>query len=292
MKKRLRVIISVLIPTVVIISAVVTIVVLRNIHSEPEQEIIEIVEKKEEKAAETAGSADSEAAADSAEEAAAGSGYAAGVNYTLDWGPLMLINPNFTVSEDWIARRSRQLVDLAATYGIVEANAWNGTPRLDPEAAPHFYDMVHDYALAFPGHSLSTMSCFRAVGTTCGRLCYATGTSDHHSGYTCDLIDTAYGAELDTDYLGSHPEWTWLHENSYKYGFIDRFVENWAGGPMTEPVNVDANGSTGLYEVWHFRYVGIGAATEIATGRFNDGVYDSLEHYLKMTGRIGDLLNR
>ena len=60
---------------------------------------------------------------------------------------------------------------------------------------------------------------------------------------------------------------------------------------MTEPINVDANGSTGLFEAWHYRYVGVEAATEIATGKYNNGKYDSLEHYLKMTGKVKDLKN-
>lgn len=60
---------------------------------------------------------------------------------------------------------------------------------------------------------------------------------------------------------------------------------------MSEPLNVDANGTTGLYETWHYRYVGVTTATEIATGKYNGGKYDSLEHYLKVTGRVVDLKN-
>ena len=145
---------------------------------------------------------------------------------------------------------------------------------------------------AYPGHEITTRSCFRSEGTNCGRLCYATGTSDHHTGYTCDLVDDAYGGLLDTDYLESHPEWTWLHQNSYKYGFIDRFVSEWAGGSMIAPVNVDENGTTGLYETWHFRYVGKAAAKDIALGKYNSGNYDSLEHYLKASGRVKNLLDK
>ena len=58
---------------------------------------------------------------------------------------------------------------------------------------------------------------------------------------------------------------------------------------MSAPANIDANGSTGLFETWHYRYVGISAATEIATGKYNNGNYDSLEHYLKATGKITSL---
>ena len=61
---------------------------------------------------------------------------------------------------------------------------------------------------------------------------------------------------------------------------------------MSEPVNVNSEGTTGLYETWHYRYVGITAATEIATGKYNNGNYDSLEHYLKASGRVTDLLDK
>lgn len=212
-------------------------------------------------------------------------------NYTLEFGRLMLINPIFTVGTDFIAARRDELIDMTAEYGVIEGVAGNGRPLLDPEAAPHLAEMIADYRTAYPGHDLETRSCFRMVGTQCGRLCYATGASDHHTGYTCDLIDPAYGTELDTDFLGQHPEWQWLKENSWKYGFIDRFPLEWAGGSMDEPINMTAGGSTGVYETWHYRYVGLMVAREIAEGKYNEGKYDSLEHYLKATGRIGDLLD-
>lgn len=149
--------------------------------------------------------------------------------------------------------------------------------------------MVKAYEAENPGHTFVTRSCFRSYGTSCGRLCVATGASDHHTGYTCDLIDTQYGTDLDPDDLPNHPDWQWLYENSYKYGFIDRFPEAWTGGPLSAPANVDENGSTGLYETWHYRYVGITAATEIASGKYNNGQYDSLEHYLKSKGLVTSL---
>lgn len=212
-------------------------------------------------------------------------------NYTTSWKSSMLINPNFKVSTTWIASRKTELVNLTDLYGINELNHWNGIPLIDPEAAPNLNAMVKAYEAEHPGHTLGTVSCFRSVGTSCGRMCAATGESDHHTGYTCDLADPAYGYALGTDFNANHPEWAWLHENSYKFGFIDRFIPEWAGGPMSEPANVDANGTTGLYETWHFRYVGTGPAYEIATGKYNNGSYDSLEHYLKATGRIKNLLS-
>lgn len=210
-------------------------------------------------------------------------------NCTIAFGKLMLINPNYTVETSFIAQRKKELISLSSNYGIRELHSWNGDNLIDAEAAEHLAAMVKDYEAEYPGHEIGTMSCFRSVGTNCGRLCAATGASDHHTGLTCDLIDPSYGTSLDTDTLPQHIEWQWLKANSYKYGFIDRFPEAWAGGPMSEPLNVDENGSTGLFETWHYRYVGIMAATEIATGKYNNGEYDSLEHYLKSRGALLDL---
>lgn len=210
-------------------------------------------------------------------------------NCTLKYGKLMLINANYTVDMDFIYARRNQLIDLTATYGINELNGYNGVPLLDAEAGEYLNEMIKAYEAENPGHEMKTVSCFRMYGTSCGRLCAATGTSEHHSGYTCDLIDSAYGTSLDTNYYDMHLEWQWLKANSYKYGFIDRYPLEWAGGTMAQPINVDENGTTGYYETWHYRYVGVPAAAEIATGKYNGGKYDSLEHYLKATGYVNDL---
>ena len=212
-------------------------------------------------------------------------------NCTIKYGYLMLINPNFVVDTNFIDARRSELVSVSSLYGIVEGNAYNGDNLLDAEAARHLNEMVKAYEAEYPGHTFETRSCYRARGTTCGRLCAATGTSDHHTGLTCDLLDPVYGTSLDTSTYNQHIDWQWLYANSYKYGFIDRFPEEWAGGSMSEPLNVDENGSTGLFETWHYRYVGVGPATEIATGKYNNGKYDSLEHYLKARGLVSDLKN-
>ena len=212
-------------------------------------------------------------------------------NCTIPFGKLMLINPNFMVEDDFISTRKTELISLNDNYGIQEYHSWNGDNLMDAEAAAHLNEMLTAYKDFNPGHELMTVSCFRSVGTSCGRLCMPTGASDHHTGLTCDLIDPEYGGDLDTDTYDAHVDWQWLRENSYKYGFINRFPEEWGGGPMSEPMNIDASGSTGLFETWHYRYVGIEAATEIATGKYNNGAYDSLEHYLLARGLVTDLVN-
>lgn len=79
----------------------------------------------------------------------------------------------------------------------------------------------------------------------------AVGTSEHQLGIAVDINGATYNIYL------------WLQENSYKYGFIFRYPD-------------DKKEITGVAEeVWHYRYVGIEAATEI----HEQGV--SLEEYLE-----------
>lgn len=73
------------------------------------------------------------------------------------------------------------------------------------------------------------------------------GHSDHQSGLSIDI--TKYGSFLKD--FETTPEFTWLQENAYKYGFILRYPK-------------DKAYLTGFdYEPWHYRYVGIDVATKI-----------------------------
>ena len=72
------------------------------------------------------------------------------------------------------------------------------------------------------------------------------GHSEHQTGLAMDVLNGRWGFIEDTD-----KEYTWLINNSYKYGFILRYPEG------KEKI-------TGyMYEPWHYRYVGIDLATEI-----------------------------
>ncbi len=73
------------------------------------------------------------------------------------------------------------------------------------------------------------------------------GHSDHQSGLAIDIAK--YGTLLIN--FETTNEFTWLQENAYKYGFILRYPK-------------DKEYLTGFtYEPWHYRYVGIDAATAI-----------------------------
>ncbi len=77
------------------------------------------------------------------------------------------------------------------------------------------------------------------------------GTSEHQLGLAIDVEGATYDVFF------------WLQENSYKYGFIFRYP-----GSKT-----DITGTA--EEVWHYRYVGVEAATEM----YEQGL--CLEEYLE-----------
>ena len=83
------------------------------------------------------------------------------------------------------------------------------------------------------------------------------GYSEHQLGLAADINGESYDIYL------------WLQENSYKYGFIFRYP-------------ADKTSITGVSEeVWHYRYVGTEAATEM----YRQGL--CLEEYLAQQGNNG-----
>ena len=73
------------------------------------------------------------------------------------------------------------------------------------------------------------------------------GYSEHQTGLALDII--TYGANKNT--FEDTDEFKWLQKNAHKYGFILRYPK-------------DKEDITGYeYESWHYRYVGVEAATEI-----------------------------
>ncbi len=90
------------------------------------------------------------------------------------------------------------------------------------------------------------------------------GYSEHHTGLAMDLIPE-FGLQLDT--FENSAGFKWMQENAHKYGFILRYPK-------------DKEYITGyMYEPWHYRYVGVDAATTIK----NEGLTfeEYYEYYVK-----------
>ena len=79
------------------------------------------------------------------------------------------------------------------------------------------------------------------------------GTSEHLTGLAVDLISTnwySYNKDLNSGFEKTK-EFEWLYNNCAKYGFCLRYPKD----------KVSITGYS--YEPWHYRYVGVEAATEI-----------------------------
>lgn len=86
------------------------------------------------------------------------------------------------------------------------------------------------------------------------------GASEHNTGLTVDIC--AVDFQMLIEEYEETDEAQWLRENCYRYGFILRYPKG----------REDVTGI--IYEPWHFRYVGVEAATEI----MQQGI--TLEEYL------------
>jgi len=75
------------------------------------------------------------------------------------------------------------------------------------------------------------------------------GTSEHNLGLAVDIVSYNYRGL--TARQAETPEGIWLAENSYRYGFVLRYPYY-----QQHITNI-------IFEPWHFRYVGVYAATEM-----------------------------
>lgn len=91
------------------------------------------------------------------------------------------------------------------------------------------------------------------------------GKSEHHTGLAVDLVEKrSENRELDESFEDTEA-FKWLSKNAHKYGFILRYPKD-----KTDITKYS-------YEPWHFRFVGVYAATII----YEDGI--TLEEFLADT---------
>ena len=93
------------------------------------------------------------------------------------------------------------------------------------------------------------------------------GNSEHQTGLAMDISSASANLEL-SEQFGETPEGKWLVANAHRFGFILRYPKV-------------SEGITGYqYEAWHYRYVGIKAATEIYENQL------TLEEYFHIVKKI------
>ncbi|MHC0035676.1 M15 family metallopeptidase [Pseudoneobacillus sp. C159] len=93
------------------------------------------------------------------------------------------------------------------------------------------------------------------------------GQSEHQTGLAMDITSRSANMELTEDF-GTTEEGKWLAENAHRFGFILRYPKG-------------KESITGYqYEAWHFRYIGVDAATAIYEHNL------TLEEYFQIVKKI------
>lgn len=162
---------------------------------------------------------------------------------------LIIVNKYNYLSENYIPDN---LVTISPTYGyqlLVEKTTYDAFIKMHDDA---LNDGVNIFA-ASPYRSYYTqLDLYNFYVNRDGKNLADTysarpGHSEHQTGLAIDI--TTRGGSLGAfEYTN---EFKWLKENAYKYGFILRYPEGkeWITGYDYEP--------------WHYRYVGVEAATQI-----------------------------
>lgn len=163
----------------------------------------------------------------------------------------LLINKLATVDRDFVAGELEVMDDMPYIYGTGDEVSY-----METEAMYALYDLIQAakadgyYIYALSGHrgwDLQQELYDRAGGDYQNGTAKP-GTSEHQSGLAMDVVWDSH-MHLSQSMLDD-PEFAWMTENSWKYGYILRYPYGWE----------DVTGYD--YEPWHYRYIGKDAARE------------------------------
>lgn len=168
-----------------------------------------------------------------------------------NYGKLLIANKYYSLDKDY----NNDLVNMDSNY------TKNGSGQLNSEVYEAFKKLSD--AAKISNLSILSQSAYRSYATqqtiynnyvnSNGKTWADTwsarpGYSEHQTGLALDVLSSSDKSLSDFE---NTDEFTWMKENSYKYGFILRYGE-------------DTTLQTGYgYEPWHYRYVGIDAAKKI-----------------------------
>ncbi len=174
-----------------------------------------------------------------------------------DW-KLVLVNKQHSIPEDYEVNlgtiktlKGTQYCDkrIIEDYTDMLRAAQEDNVALEitsPYRSQEYQEMLFGRKIkAYMGKGLSYMEAYQLSGQAVN----VPGTSEHQIGLALDIVTPGF-RDLKEEFAETDAG-RWLAENSYKYGFILRY-------PLGKE---DITGVE--YEPWHFRYVGVEAATVI-----------------------------
>ena len=165
---------------------------------------------------------------------------------------LTLVNKNHPIPADWqtdvveigeeryidsrIAEQLQKMVDDCAAAGYDDV--FINEAYRSHERQQEIWDTTYQEYLA---EGYSEEEAYELTGQSVA----VPGTSEHELGLAADICSVYFDEEYNA------PIQTWLRENGWQYGFIQRYPEG----------KEDITGTKN--ENWHFRYVGVEAAKEM-----------------------------
>lgn len=169
-------------------------------------------------------------------------------------GSAMLVNKYHALSKDY---ECKDIVKVSTTYGYsgmsLNKEAYDAFKRLANDAKKDGYTIVilssyrtYEYQDKLWNNRKNQKGIEKADA-------YAAraGSSEHETGLAIDVAD--YNNPIN---FGEQESYTWMLNNSYKYGYILRYPQG----------KEDITGYD--YEAWHYRYVGVDLATKV----HNEGI--------------------
>ncbi len=179
---------------------------------------------------------------------------AGNTQFSADYWNLMLVNKQHPIPDNYtfataqissggklcderILSPLRQMVAAAASDGVslVVCSPYRSNNRqemLFARKVDYYLEQGYDYMQSY---------------TLASQAVTIPGSSEHEIGLALDIITDGYSS-LDEGF-GDTPAGKWLAQNSYKYGFVVRYLKG-----KEEITGIE-------YEPWHIRYVGVSAAT-------------------------------
>ena len=173
-------------------------------------------------------------------------GWHFGVDSTRYRGTILLVNAEHRLSADYVPEGLVNLYEQRHSFRLARSDIY--LTRETYEAAERMFaaaeaDGVNGFYITSGYRSYDRQKEVYAESEP-GKA-QEPGASEHQTGMAFDVtVETGDGFE-------NTPQYAWLMEHAHEYGFIQRYPANKA----------DITGIS--YEPWHYRYVGVEAATRM-----------------------------
>ena len=175
-----------------------------------------------------------------------GLGWYFGVDSTRFHGKILLVNADHRLDADYVPEGLVNLYNQRHSFRLASSEIYLARECYEPMEqmfAAAEAENMNGYIVTSGYRSYERQA--EVYAESDPGLAQEPGASEHQTGLSFDVTtETSEGFE-------STPQYAWLQQHAHEYGFIQRYPAN-------------KSDETGIsYEPWHYRYVGVQAATQI-----------------------------